>query len=94
MPDVKALEDAVRSLPPKKLAEFRRWFAEFDDAAWDSPLEEDLSYGKLDSFLAEAYAAKVGARSGARRAFGQGDGIFLCGIEFVAQDVSLSGRSS
>jgi hypothetical protein len=56
MSDVKALEDAVRSLPPNELAEFRRWFAEFDDAAWDAQLEEDLSSGKLDSLLSEAQA--------------------------------------
>jgi hypothetical protein len=56
MSDVKAIEEAVRSLPPKQLAEFRRWFAEFDNAAWDSQLEEDSAGGKLDSLLAEAQA--------------------------------------
>ena len=56
MSDVKAIEDAIRSLPPRELAEFRRWFAEFDNAAWDAQLEEDLAGGKLDSLLAEAQA--------------------------------------
>lgn len=56
MPDVKSIEDAVRSLPPKELAEFRRWFAEFDNAAWDQQLEEDLAHGKLASLLMEAEA--------------------------------------
>ena len=64
MSDVKAIEDAVRSLPPQELAEFRRWFAEFDNAAWDTQLEEDLSSGKLDSMLAEAQADFV---SGSRK---------------------------
>lgn len=64
MSDVKAIEDAVRSLPPQELAEFRRWFAEFDNAAWDTQLEEDLSSGKLDSMLAEARADFV---SGSRK---------------------------
>lgn len=54
MPDLQALRDAVRSLPPKELAEFRRWFAEFDGAAWGAQIDEDLSSGKLDAFLAEA----------------------------------------
>jgi hypothetical protein len=54
--DVKAIEDAIRSLPPKELAGFRRWFAEFDNAAWYAQLEEDLTSGKLDSLLAEAEA--------------------------------------
>jgi hypothetical protein len=54
MTDVKTIEEAVRSLPPHELAEFRRWFAEFDAAAWDMQIEEDLSSGKLDALLAEA----------------------------------------
>jgi len=54
MPDVKALEEAVQALPPSALAEFRRWFAEFDSAAWDRQLEADASTGKLDALLAEA----------------------------------------
>jgi hypothetical protein len=57
MPDVKALEDAVRSLPPKELSEFRRWFAEYDSAAWDSQIDDDLFSGKLDALLAEAQTA-------------------------------------
>lgn len=56
MSDVKAIEDAVRTLPAKELAEFRRWFAEFDNAAWDTQLDEDLTTGKLDSLLDEATA--------------------------------------
>jgi len=54
MPDVKALEEAVQALPPSALAEFRRWFAEFDAAAWDRQLEADASAGKLAALLAEA----------------------------------------
>jgi hypothetical protein len=56
MPDIEALKDAVRALTPTELAEFRRWFAEFDNGAWDSRLEEDLFSGKLDSLLAEGHA--------------------------------------
>jgi predicted esterase len=54
MSDVKALENAVKALPPHDLAEFRRWFAEFDLAAWDERIEDDLASGKLDELLAEA----------------------------------------
>ncbi len=56
MSDVQAIEDAIRSLPPKELAEFRRWFAEFDNAAWDAQVEQDAALGKLDSLVAEAQA--------------------------------------
>ena len=54
MPDVKALEEAVKALPPQDLAAFRRWFADFDLAAWDRQLEVDADSGKLDALLAEA----------------------------------------
>ena len=54
MPDVKTLEQAVQALPPSALAEFRRWFTEFDSAAWDRQLESDASAGRLDALLAEA----------------------------------------
>jgi hypothetical protein len=54
MPDVKALEEAVQALPPSALAEFRRWFTEFDSAAWDRQLDVDAMSGKLDALLAEA----------------------------------------
>ena len=35
MGNVKSIEKAVESLQPSELAEFRRWFAEFDAATWD-----------------------------------------------------------
>lgn len=56
MPDVKAIEEAVKSLPPLDFAEFRRWFAEFDSPAWDRQIEEDFAVGKLDDLLSEAQA--------------------------------------
>ena len=56
MGNVKAIEDAVESLPPTELAEFRRWFAEFDSNAWDEQIEEDAGSGKLDHLAAEALA--------------------------------------
>ena len=56
MSDVRALEDAVMALPAQDLAEFRRWFAEFDLAAWDMQIEADLAQGKFDALLAEAEA--------------------------------------
>jgi hypothetical protein len=38
------------------LAEFRRWFTEFDRARWNREIEQDMAAGKLDGFLAEAQA--------------------------------------
>ncbi|MBE0547305.1 MAG: hypothetical protein IH627_06575 [Rubrivivax sp.] len=58
MPDVKALEDAVRALQPQDLAEF-------DVAVWDKQIETDAASGKLDALLAEAAEDyKTGERRG------------------------------
>ncbi|MDH4389933.1 MAG: hypothetical protein QE285_00750 [Aquabacterium sp.] len=54
MSDIKAIEDAVKALAPQQLAEFRRWFADFDFSAWDLQIDADLAAGKLDALLAEA----------------------------------------
>jgi hypothetical protein len=56
MSDVKAIEEAVRALSADQLAEFRHWFAEFDRAAWDAQLEDDLAAGRLDDLISEAQA--------------------------------------
>lgn len=54
MRNAKSIEKAVEALPPSELAEFRRWFAEFDAAAWDKQIEQDAASGKLDRLAAEA----------------------------------------
>ena len=64
MGNVKSIEHAVESLSPMELAEFRRWFSEFDGAAWDRQIEQDAGAGKLDQLAAEALAD---SRSGAAR---------------------------
>ena len=56
MTTVESLERAVVNLPPQELAEFRRWFAEFDAAAWDAQIETDAAAGKFDALAAEALA--------------------------------------
>ena len=56
MDNVKSIENAVKSLAPVELAEFRRWFAAFDGAAWDEQIEQDAASGKLDQLAEEALA--------------------------------------
>lgn len=56
MENVKSIEKAVESLLPSDLAKFRRWFAEFDAAAWDKQIEQDATSGKLDHLAEEALA--------------------------------------
>ncbi len=54
MNKVEALEENVLALSPEELAEFRRWFAGFDAAAWDRQLERDAKAGKRDALADEA----------------------------------------
>ena len=56
MISVDAIEQAVQRLPASELAEFRRWFSQFDEAAWDAQIEADAQAGKLDALAAEALA--------------------------------------
>jgi hypothetical protein len=45
---------AVKRLPKKDLARFRKWFAEYDASVWDSQLEADVTTGRLDALADEA----------------------------------------
>lgn len=54
--NIQTIEQAIQQLPPQDLAEFRRWFAQFDDAVWDAQIEADAGAGKLDALAAEALA--------------------------------------
>ena len=56
MQNVRSIQNAVESLAIVELAEFRRWFAEFDGAAWDKQIEQDALSGKLDQLAADALA--------------------------------------
>jgi len=54
MTSVKEIEDAVLKLSTEELVSFRTWFAEFDSAAWDHQIEEDVAAGHLDALADEA----------------------------------------
>lgn len=56
MTTIQAIEQAIQQLPAQELAEFRRWFTQFDEAAWDAQIEADAAAGKLDTLAAEAVA--------------------------------------
>ena len=51
---IQLLEQAFGTLSPADLAEFRRWFAEFDAANWDAQIESDAAAGKFDAMAAQA----------------------------------------
>ncbi len=54
MSTIKEVEEAVRRLSAEELAAFRDWFAEFDAAAWDRQIEQDVTAGRLDALAEEA----------------------------------------
>ena len=47
---------AIEKVPATQLAEFRQWFAKFDESVWDAQIEADANAGKLDALAAEALA--------------------------------------
>ena len=63
MTKVEKLEHDIRDLTPKQLADFRRWFLEFDGAAWDREIEADAAAGKLDAMAEAALADHAAGRS-------------------------------
>lgn len=54
MTTVAEISGAVRRLPKRELTRFRKWFAEYDAAAWDQQFERDVLEGRLDQFGREA----------------------------------------
>ena len=63
MSKIESLESLVAALTPAELADFRRWFAEFDAAAWDRQFETDVAAGKLDALAEQALAAHAAGRT-------------------------------
>jgi len=53
MTTVAEITGAVRRLPKRDLAKFRKWFAEYDAAAWDAASERDVAAGRLDKLARE-----------------------------------------
>jgi hypothetical protein len=54
MTTVAEISGAVRRLPKRDLAKFRKWFVEYDAAAWDWQFERDAANGRLDKLAREA----------------------------------------
>ena len=63
MTTVAEISGAVRRLPKRDLERFRKWFAEYDAAAWDAQLERDIASGRLDKFAREAQRAVRNGRA-------------------------------
>jgi len=54
MTTVAKISGAVRRLPKREFARFRKWFAEYDAAVWDRQFEQDVAGGRLDKLAREA----------------------------------------
>ncbi|MEW5981233.1 MAG: hypothetical protein AB1806_02555 [Acidobacteriota bacterium] len=54
MTTVAEIAGAVKRLPKKDLVKFRKWFVDYDAAAWDRQLQSDQSGGRLDAMVREA----------------------------------------
>ena len=52
--DIKEIESAIAQLPPTELAEFAKWFEEFQARVWDEQLEQDVTSGRLDTLIKQA----------------------------------------
>jgi hypothetical protein len=63
MTHVERLEREIAALSPGELAEFRRWYAEFDAALWDRRIEADAEAGALNQLADEALAEHRAGRS-------------------------------
>ena len=54
MTTMEQITGAVKRLPKKDLARFRKWFADYDAAVWDRQLEQDVAASPLDALAREA----------------------------------------
>jgi hypothetical protein len=63
MTTVAEIAGAVKRLPKKDLMKFRKWFVDYDAAAWDHQLESDQSAGRLDAMVREARRDHLAGRT-------------------------------
>jgi hypothetical protein len=54
MTTVAEISGAVKRLPKRELARFRKWFVEYDAAIWDRQIAADSKAGNLDALIREA----------------------------------------
>ena len=57
------IEEQVQQLSADELAEFRRWFAEFDAQLRDRQVEADVESGKLEALADESLRAHESGQS-------------------------------
>jgi hypothetical protein len=60
MSSANEIEDAVLRLTPDELEAFSTWFTEFEAAAWDRQMGDDVAAGRLDALADEALESSAG----------------------------------
>jgi hypothetical protein len=63
MTKVEALEEEIKKLSPREMAQLRDWMSERDWEEWDEQIERDSEPGKLDELFAEAIADHKAGKS-------------------------------
>ncbi len=63
MTKIQRLERESEELTGAELAVFRKWFQEYDSAAWDEQMEQDAAAGKLDKLAETALADHKAGRT-------------------------------
>jgi len=51
---IEQVETEIQRMSLEELAQFREWFAEFDNEKWDRQIEADVIVGKFDALAAQA----------------------------------------
>lgn len=67
MTRLKKIETAVKGLPPKDLAVFRKWFTHFDAKGWDREAKNGARRGRLGRLTAEVLRWRETLNSAYRR---------------------------
>lgn len=63
MTKIEELESSIRQLTREELAEFRRWFQDYDADQWDRQIEADINAGKLDQLSERTLADHKAGRT-------------------------------
>jgi hypothetical protein len=63
MTRVQRLAQEIEELTSEELSAFRRWFLEYDAAAWDEQIEQDVAGGRLDKLAEKTLADHKAGRT-------------------------------
>jgi hypothetical protein len=59
MTTIEKIQAEIKALPSDEYTILRQWFLKRDWERWDEQIEGDITAGKLDFFIEEAFAEKA-----------------------------------